>query len=103
MKCSSLRASPGGGMARWCHWSIRWVWVKEPSFSVCAAAGNMKTSVRMSSGRTSPRSISGAVRQKSAVSIIEKSRTTSQSSSRRPRRCTAPFIEPTAGFSPITK
>jgi hypothetical protein len=77
--------------------------VKVPSFSVCAAAGKKKTSVRMSSVRTSPRAISGASRQKSAVSVTAKSRTTSQSSSRSPLRCSAPCIEPTVGFSPITK
>ncbi len=64
MKWSSLRQSPLGSTAAWCHWSRRWVLVKLPSFSVWAAQGKKKTSVLMSSGRTSPRSISGASRQK---------------------------------------
>jgi hypothetical protein len=79
------------------------VFVNVPSFSVCVAAGKKKTSVAMSSGRTSPRSISGAVRQKSAVSVTAKSRTTSQRAARSAFRCSAPCIEPTVGFSPITK
>src|SRR6267378_2903425 len=72
----SLRQSPGGSIALWCHCSMRWVLVKEPSFSVCAAAGKKNTSVWMSSVRTSPRAISGASRQNSAVSVGAKSRTT---------------------------
>ena len=47
--------------------------------------------------------ISGAVRQKSAVSVNAKSRTTSHSRLRSPSRWSAPLEEPTAGFSPITK
>jgi hypothetical protein len=42
--------------------------VNVPSFSVCAAAGSRKTSVAMSSVRHSPDAISGASRQKVAVS-----------------------------------
>ena len=38
---------------------MRWVLVKLPSFSVCAAAGRKNTSVPMSSVRISPVSISG--------------------------------------------
>ena len=77
--------------------------VNDPSFSVWAAQGKKKTSVGMSLGLTSPRSISGASRQKSADSITEKSRTTSQSSLRIAARWRAPCIEPTVGFSPIRK
>ncbi len=65
---------------------MRCVLVKEPSFSVWAAAGKKNTSVPMSSERMSPLTTSGAVRQNSAVSVMAKSRTTSQSSLRRPSR-----------------
>ena len=60
--------------------------VKAPSFSVWAAQGKKKTSVAISSGRTSPRSNSAPSRQKSADSVRAKSRTTSQSSWRIPKR-----------------
>ena len=94
---------PAGSTALWCHCSSRWVLVKLPSFSVCAAAGRKKTSVPMSSVRSSPVSISGPSFQNVAVSIIEKSRTTSQSRLAMPSRCILPLAEPTAGFSPTTK
>ena len=87
MNHRSLRASPGGSTALWCHCSIRWVLVKLPSFSVCAAAGMKNTSVPMSSVRSSPVSISGPSFHQVADSISEKSRTTSQSSSAMPSRC----------------
>ena len=77
--------------------------VKLPSFSVWVAAGRKKTSVAISCVRSSPVSISGASYQKEAVSISQKSRTTSQSSSARARRWSLPLADPTAGFSPITK
>jgi hypothetical protein len=38
----------GGSTAFSRHCSIRWVWVKVPSFSTCEAAGKKKTSVRHS-------------------------------------------------------
>ena len=77
--------------------------VKLPSFSVCAAAGRKNTSVGMSSVRSSPVSISGASCQNEAVSISQKSRTTSQSSWARAWRWSLPLADPTAGFSPMTK
>ena len=40
--------SPGGSTAFSRHCSIRWVWVKVPSFSTCEAAGRKNTSVRHS-------------------------------------------------------
>ena len=74
--------------------------VKEPSFSVCAAAGRKNTSVPMSSVRSSPDSISGPSFHQVALSISEKSRTTSQSSFAMPSRCSLALAEPTAGFCP---
>jgi Tol biopolymer transport system component len=47
--------------------------------------------------------ISGAIRQNSAVSVGAKSRTTSHSRLRSPLRWSAPCIDPTVGFSPMTK
>ena len=61
--------------------------VKLPSFSVCAAAGRKNTSVPMSSVRNSPDSISGPSFHQVALSMSEKSRTTSQSRWAIPRRC----------------
>ena len=60
----SLRASPGGSTAFSCHWSRRCVFVKQPSFSAWPAAGSRKTSVAISSVRSSPRSTSGESYQK---------------------------------------
>ena len=77
--------------------------VKLPSFSVCAAAGRKNTSVPMSSVRSSPVSISGPSFHQVALSMSEKSRTTSQSSFAMPSRCILAFAEPTAGFSPNRK
>jgi hypothetical protein len=74
--------------------------VKAPFFSVCAAAGMKKTSVPTSSGTSSPDSTSGESCQKVAVSIIEKSRTTSQSSLAMASRCSLLLADPTAGFWP---
>ena len=45
------------------------MFVKEPSFSTCAAAGRKKTSVPHSSGRSSPVSTSGPSYQNVADSI----------------------------------
>ncbi len=87
----------------WCHWSIRWVWVKVPLFSVCAAAGRKKTSVWMSSVVSSPVAISGPSFQKVADSIIVKSRTTSHLRCDMARRCIRPWADPTAGFWPSRK
>src|SRR6266511_6496040 len=103
MNHRSLRQSPGGSTAFQCHCTSRWVFVNDPSFSVCAAAGKKKTSVAMSSGRTSPRRISGASFQNSAVSFGVKSRITSHCSSRRSSRYNAPCTDPTLGFCPSTK
>src|SRR5215208_2978727 len=47
-----LLASPGGSTDLSCHCSMRWVWVKEPSFSATRAHGKKKTSVAHSSGLT---------------------------------------------------
>ena len=76
------------------------MFVNEPSFSTCAAAGRKKTSVGISSVFSSPDSISGLSYQKDAVSISTRSRTTSQSSFASARRFARPFADPTAGFSP---
>ena len=103
MNQRSLRASPGGSRALSRHWTIRWVWVNDPAFSTCAAAGMRKTSVSMSSVRTSPDWISGASRQNVADSISLKSRTTSHFMVRSARRIRPPFWEPIAGFWPIAK
>jgi hypothetical protein len=97
---SSLRASPAGSTAAWCHCSSRWVLVKLPFFSVCAAAGRKNTSVLRSSVRISPVSISGPFCHQVALSVSEKSRITSQSRFARPSRCMRALAEPTAGFWP---
>ena len=85
MNHRSLRASPSGSSAWWCHCSQRLVLVKVPAFSVCAAAGKKNTSVPMSSVRSSPVSISGPSFHQVADSMREKSRTTSQSSVGQPQ------------------
>ncbi len=103
MNHRSLRASPAGSTAAWCHWSQRLVLVNEPDFSVWAAAGRKKTSVPMSRVRSSPVSISGPSRHHVADSMREKSRTTSQSRAAMPSRCIRVLADPTAGFSPIRK
>ena len=103
MNHRSLRASPAGGTASWCHCSIRWVLVKLPDFSVCAAAGRKNTSVLMSCVRSSPVSISGPFCHQVALSIIAMSRTTSQSRLAMPSRCMRVLAEPTAGFWPYRK
>ena len=54
----------------------------------------------MSSVRSSPVSISGALYQNDAVSVSTRSRTTSQSSLAMALRCRPALGEPTAGFSP---
>ena len=76
------------------------MFVNEPSFSACDAAGRKKTSVGISRVTSSPDSISGLSYQKDADSISTRSRTTSQSSCARPSRWALPFALPTAGFSP---
>ena len=78
------------------------MFVKEPSFSVCVAAGMKKISVGISSVFSSPDSISGLSYQNDADSISTRSRTTSQSSFASASRLALPFAEPTAGFSPAT-
>ncbi len=77
--------------------------VKQPSFSVWAAAGRKNTSVAMSSVTSSPVSISGPSFQKDAVSISTRSRTTSQSSLVMASRCSFELAFPTAGFWPTEK
>ena len=79
------------------------MFVKQPSFSVCAAAGRKNTSVPMSSGRVSPASISGLSYQNAADSISCVSRTTSQSRLASASRWMRAFALPTAGFSPTRK
>ena len=82
---------------------MRWVWVNVPSFSTCDAAGKKNTSVRHVSGTISPVSISGESFQNVALSIMARSRTTTQSRFAMPRRCSLPCAEPTAGFCPSRK
>jgi hypothetical protein len=103
MNHRSLRASPSGSTAVWCHCTHRLVLVKEPDFSVWEAAGKKNTSVPMSSVRSSPLSISGPSFHQVADAMSEKSRTTSHSRLAMPSRCRRVFAEPTAGFSPIRK
>jgi len=79
------------------------VFVNDPSFSVCVAAGRKKTSVPTSRVASSPVSISGPSFQNVADSIICRSRTTSQRSSAIARRCSLELPDPTPGFSPMTK
>ena len=57
----------------------------------------------MSSGRTSPDSTSSESYQNEAVSISERSRTTSQSSFARASRWSLAFADPTVGFWPTAK
>src|SRR5438270_5797930 len=98
----SLRASPGGSTAFWCHCRRRCVLVKHPSFSACPAAGRRKTSVPISSGFSSPRSTSGESCQKEAVSSSTRSRTTSHFNLASALRSTRELGPATAGFCPIT-
>ena len=102
MNHSSERASPGGSSAWSRHCTSRWVLVKVPAFSTCAAAGIRKTSVPMSSVRSSPDATSGASFQNDAVSISARSRTTSHRRFASARRWRPACCEPTAGFCPMT-
>ena len=77
--------------------------VNVPSFSTCAAAGKKNTSVRHSAGTISPLSTSGASFQNVALSIMARSRTTSQSRLAIASRCSRPCTEPIAGFCPSRK
>jgi len=52
---------------------------------------------------SSPDRISGELRQKAAVSVSKKSRTTIQSSFARALRWKRAFCPPTAGFCPINR
>ena len=79
------------------------MFVNDPSFSTWDEAGRKKTSVGISSVFSSPLSISGESYQNAAVSTSTRSRTTSQSSFASPSRCSFPFAEPTAGFSPAIR
>ena len=74
------------------------MFVKQPAFSTCAAAGIRNTSVSMSSVRSSPDCTSGESRQKLAVSSSFMSRTTSHLIFASARRCSPACWEPTAGF-----
>ena len=78
------------------------MFVKVPAFSTWEAAGIRKTSVPMSSVRSSPDLTSGASFQNDADSISARSRTTSHFSEASARRCRPACWEPTAGFWPIT-
>ena len=100
MNHRSLRASPSGSCAWWCHCSHRLVLVNEPDFSMWAAAGKKNTSVPMSSVRISPVWISGPSFHQVADSIRVKSRTTCHSRLASPARWNFAFALPTAGFSP---
>ncbi|SKY52725.1 Uncharacterised protein [Mycobacteroides abscessus subsp. abscessus] len=82
---------------------MRWVWVNEPAFSTCVAAGMKKISVPMSSVRNSPEAISGPSFHQVADSIMLRSRTTSHLRWLIARRCCLPLADPTAGFWPSTK
>ena len=101
MNQASERASPGGSTALSCHWISRWVLVKLPSFSATLAAGSTNTSVPIWSGRTAPSRTSGASRQKVALSVRKRSRTTSHLSRPSARRWNFALGPPTAGFCPI--
>ncbi len=103
MNQSSERQSPGASSALSRHCTSRWVFVKVPSFSMWVAAGMRKTSVWMSSVRTSPDLTSGLSYQNDDVSMSRRSRTTSHFMFRSARRMSPPFCEPTAGFCPMTK
>ena len=87
----------------WRHCTMRWVWVNDPAFSVWVAAGRKKTSVAMSSVRSSPVAISGPSFQNVADSMRLTSRTTSHFRLARPWRCILACAEPTAGFCPTRK
>ena len=76
------------------------MFVNEPSFSTCDAAGRKNTSVGICPVTSSPVSISGPSSQNVADSISTRSRTTSQSSLAIASRCSFACAEPTAGFSP---
>ena len=101
MNQTSERQSPGGSAALWWNFTSRWVLVKVPSASPTWAEGKKKTSVLISPGTSSPRSTSGLVRQKAAVSVSRLSLTTSQSSFASAVRWKIAFWPPTAGFWPI--
>ncbi len=101
MNHSSERASPGGSSALSRHCTRRWVLVNVPSFSTWLAAGMRKTSVWMSCVFSSPDVTSGESRQKVALSISARSRTTSHFRLASARRCRPACWEPTAGFWPM--
>ena len=104
MNHSSLRQSPGGSTALWCHCSSRCVFVKVPSFSVCAAAGRKKTSVSMSCVRMLAVAISGTSCQN--VGRLDQREVAHHQPVELSQPCALqlrPFVEPTTGFSPMTK
>ena len=103
MNHRSLRASPAGSTASWCHCSIRWVLVKLPFFSVCAAAGRKNTSVPMSCVRISPVSISGPFCQKRGALDHDQVPDHQPVQVGQASRCIRPLAEPTAGFWPNRK
>jgi hypothetical protein len=73
--------------------------VRVPSFSGPAAAGMKKTSVLISEGGGPV----GSFFQKTALSVSNQSRTTSQSRWRRPARCRRALGPPPPGFWPNRK
>ena len=76
----------------------KFVWVNDPAFSTCVAAGKKNTSVSMSSVRSSPDAISGPSFHQVADSMRLRSRTTSHFRWDMPSRCSRPCADPIAGF-----
>ena len=98
MNHRSERQSPGGSTAFSRHCSSRWVFVNEPSFSVCAAAGRKKTSVPMSSVRARRTRSPGVVPERRRLDLDRcRARRASRGS---PAPCAAAreLALPTAGF-----
>ena len=83
---------------------MRCVFVKLPSFSVCAAAGMKNTSVPMSSVRSSPGLDLGAVLpERGALDQREVAHDEPVEVRHAETLQSCAFADPTAGFSPITK
>ena len=104
MNHRSLRASPAASTALWCHCSSP-LGVGEAAVLLGVRGGGEEEDL----GADVLRSQLAATRSpgrpstRSALSISEKSRTTSQSRLAMPSRCILALAEPTAGFSPIRK
>ena len=104
MNHSSERQSPGGSTALWCHCSRRCVLVKVPSFSVCAAAGRKKTSVRDVLGaQLAGLDLRAVVPERGGLDLLEVAHDQPVELAPAPCRWSRAFAEPTAGFSPSTK